>query len=391
MPCALAPRVPDNEAERLEALHNVEVLDTPPEVAFDRITRLAAKIVDTPIALVSLIDAERQWSKSAHGVDPSEMARNDAFCSHAILKNEVMVVPNAIQDARFAANPLVTAQPNIRFYAGAPLMLTDTLRLGTLCAVDSQPREMSGRQQDALRDLAAIVVDELQLRLLVKKQAETNAVLELRSRELELANQSLDQFAYMASHDLRGPLKTIINMADIASQTASEPNRMPLRFMRKAAKNLEGVVIGYRRLSQLACGPKQSVSLRDLVKRAQEQVAPELSVEVPTEIEVQCDPVLLTQVFANLMSNAVRYASEPKLWIRAQETESGTALRVENPVRSALPVDASIFTPFKRLTNEGEGTGLGLAIVDRVAKLHGGSASAGCSESLFWVSLELPR
>ncbi|MFT5582486.1 MAG: signal transduction histidine kinase [Cognaticolwellia sp.] len=384
------PRIPYNEAARLEALHNLDILDTGPEKAFDRITRLAATIIGTPVALVSLIDADRQWSKSAHGVEPSEMIRKDAFCSHAILQDDVMVVPNATMDPRFADNPLVTAEQGIRFYAGAPLMLNDNLRLGTLCTVGFEPREMSAREIDALRDLAAIVVDELKLRLLVQTQAATNAILNERTRELAIANQSLDQFAYMASHDLRGPLQTIIGMADIAGPLASELNREPLRFIGKAAKNLDEVVLGYRRLSRLSCGEKQNVALKGLVERARQQAAPNLEVDVPVNVNIHCDPVLLTQVLTNLLTNAEQYASQPKIEIRAQVGGSTTVIRAESPVREAFAVDATIFTPFKRFTNDGDGTGLGLAIVDRVVKLHGGSAAAGCSDSTFWIELVLP-
>lgn len=390
MAVSTAERVPYNELERLEALHKLEVLDTAPEPAFDRITRLASKMLGTPIALVSLIDAERQWSKSAHGIEPSQMARNDAFCSHAVMQNEVMVVPNASKDVRFEDNTLVTSAPKIRFYAGAPLIVGEDLRLGTLCVVDTQPRELSAVQREVLRDLAAIAVDELKLRMLVKTQAETNAALELRSRELEFANESLDQFAYMASHDLRGPLKTIKSMAEIATSKASEANRVPLAFMRKAAQDLEDMVLGYRRLSQLTFCETQQVSLGDLVHRAQGQAGLALEVEVLDDMRIPCDPVLMTQVLTNLMSNAARYASEPKMRVSAQAMGTSVVLRAENPVRTAVSVDPTIFAPFKRLTTGGEGTGLGLAIVERIAKLHGGQVTAGCSDTAFWVELVLP-
>ncbi len=156
--------LPSNEAERLQALHQLDILDTPPEAAFDRITRLAAQLFEVPIALVSLVDRDRQWFKSCYGLDTRQTDRELSFCAHAILHDEVFVVPDATQDARFADNRLVTQTPNIRFYAGAPLKSRDGFNLGSLCIMDTAPRQFSTEQAAALCDLAAVVVDELELR-----------------------------------------------------------------------------------------------------------------------------------------------------------------------------------------------------------------------------------
>jgi len=157
------------EAERLAALVNYGVLDTEAEESFDRLTRMAATIFDTPIALVSLIDSKRQWFKSALGLDARETPREIAFCTHAILKDEVMVVPNASEDPRFASNPLVTGNPNIKFYAGAPLRTEQGLPLGTMCVIDRRPREMTARERQMLDDFAGLVMDALELRRLRRR------------------------------------------------------------------------------------------------------------------------------------------------------------------------------------------------------------------------------
>lgn len=153
---------PLSEAERLAVLDECRILDTPAERGFDDITRLAASITCSPIALVSLVDANRQWFKSRVGTDTTETPREHAFCHHAILEPGVMTVEDAELDPRFAANPLVLKEPHIRFYAGAPL-LVDGAALGTLCVIDREPRELGRRQRSQLESLARLVVDQIEL------------------------------------------------------------------------------------------------------------------------------------------------------------------------------------------------------------------------------------
>ena len=153
-----------NEAQRLAALRRYEILDTPPEPAFDRIARLASYILGAPISLVSLIDETRQWFKAHQGLETTQTPRSMAFCAHAILSDDVLVVPDARADRRFADNPLVTGEPNIRFYAGAPLRTPEGHRLGTLCVIDRRPRTLDDEKRGLLADLSALVVDELELR-----------------------------------------------------------------------------------------------------------------------------------------------------------------------------------------------------------------------------------
>jgi len=156
--------VPSNEEHRIRVLKRLEVLDTPPEAAFDRITSIASAVLGTPIALVSLVDESRQWFKSRVGLDAEETPREIAFCAHAICGEEVFQVTDASADPRFSDNPLVTDNPNIRFYAGAPLTAPGGANLGTLCVIDREPRELSEEQKGVLTNLAGLVVRELELR-----------------------------------------------------------------------------------------------------------------------------------------------------------------------------------------------------------------------------------
>ncbi|NNE82413.1 MAG: sensor domain-containing diguanylate cyclase [Alphaproteobacteria bacterium] len=164
-----------NEADRLAALHRYDILDTPPEESFDRITRLAKSALQMPIVLVSLVDADRQWFKSRQGLDATETPRNISFCTHAIMQDEPLIIPDALDDSRFRQNPLVTGEPYIRFYIGIPLKTPDGYNIGTLCAVDQQPRELSDEQINLLWDLARLVMDELELREIATTDSLTGA------------------------------------------------------------------------------------------------------------------------------------------------------------------------------------------------------------------------
>jgi GAF domain-containing protein len=156
--------IPPDEQERLEALRSYGTLDTDAEEEFDAITRLAAYVCGTPIALISLVDATRQWFKSKVGLELAETTRDVSFCAHTILQSEPLVVPDAKKDARFSQNPLVSSDPNIRFYAGMPLHDEKGLGLGSLCVIDRTPRQLAPEQIEGLEVLGKAVVTHLQLR-----------------------------------------------------------------------------------------------------------------------------------------------------------------------------------------------------------------------------------
>jgi GAF domain-containing protein len=192
----MSPVKPANEQQRLATLRGYEILDTEPEAAFDDLTLLASYVCQTPVALISLIDADRQWFKSKVGVSVSETSRDVAFCASAILQSDVFIVTDASQDERFAANPLVVSEPKIRFYAGATLM-THGHALGTLCVVDRVPRTLSPEQLEALRALSRQVLAQIELRrnlkrleqaLVARDRAEAEKERTLRDLRAALAN-----------------------------------------------------------------------------------------------------------------------------------------------------------------------------------------------------------
>jgi len=157
----IKPAIPSDETRRLQTLRDLRLLDTPPEERFDRVTRLARQLFSTQIALVSLVDADRQWFKSRQGLDAEETHRDISFCGHAILDDKIMVVNDAESDVRFCDNPLVCGDPRIRFYAGYPLAAPDGSRVGTLCVIDENPKDVSDEQMQLLRELGRMVEEEL--------------------------------------------------------------------------------------------------------------------------------------------------------------------------------------------------------------------------------------
>lgn len=198
--------IPENEADRLDALRIYCVLDSEPEESFDRVTRMACRLLDVPICLVSLVDSGRQWFKSRQGIDATETPRDISFCTYAIMHQELMVVPNALEDPRFRDNPLVLQDPKIRFYAGAPLTTQSGHNLGTLCAIDRRPRNLTGDQKALLLELAQIVVDELELRLANRRLAEEISFKELILTDFEAVFSSIDCGVMFMGADLRARL-----------------------------------------------------------------------------------------------------------------------------------------------------------------------------------------
>jgi len=238
--------IPPDESERVAELKEFDLLDTPPEELFDSITLLASHICRTPIALVTLVDSDRQWFKSKVGVTLSETSRDIAFCAHAIMEEDLFIVPDASRDKRFAANPLVRSKPRIRFYAGAPLITRNHHALGTLCVIDRVPRQLDKEQREALRALSRQVMEQLESRRRIKLvhsqiQQHANDMAGLM-RQINLANarkRAFEEKLRRLRHGTRATNKAVINLVDqVMAEGPGFPRERNLRSIRSLAQSL---------------------------------------------------------------------------------------------------------------------------------------------------------
>ncbi|PVM92619.1 hypothetical protein DDF62_05705 [Caulobacter radicis] len=373
-----------DETARLAALHEYGLVDTPPEAAFDRITALAAELFDTPIAAVTLIDADRQWIKSIVGLEPGGTPREDAFCHYTIESDEVMEVLDPEGDDRFRDNPFVTDDPNIRFYAGAPLRLHSGHRLGALCVIDQRPRPpLTAEEKRRLKALAQIVVTEMDLRLL-------NARNELLTRRAQAATEAKSEFLANMTHELRTPLTSVIGFNGLlaASPNLPERERMLATKAKSAGEKLLTIVNDVLDLARLEAGvadlAAEPIDVAEAARSAVELFAERaLAKEIALTAEiagalptVRGDASRLRQILVNLLGNALKFTElgQVSLVIAARD---GDLVMTVTDTGVGVPADQleRIFERFEQAPGAASrfgGTGLGLAISRRLARQMGG-------------------
>lgn len=416
------PGIPDNEVERLAALRRYRVLDTLDEREYDDITLLAAEICDTPIAAISLVDADRQWFKSKVGLATSQTDRSIAFCAHTILDpSKPLIVEDATSDPRFAKNPLVIDDPSIRFYAGAPLRTPDGLAVGTLCVIDRVTRSLTPRQAKALLVLSRAVVANLELRSSVTQLERT--VSELQRKEVELQRSRVaelalkDRFISHVSHELRSPLTAIYGFVTLLRDglvgPLSEKQHECLDATLRNATQLKEMIGDLLDLTRAKAGKLRvqprilrieapiEDAVRDALRTAEGQgitLDARVAAELPPVI---ADPVRVRQVLANLVENALKHTpAGGRVSIHAEPDPSDPRFARISVRDTGCGIPAAhrerIFEHLYQVERGDEagrsGLGLGLAICREVVTRQGGRIwveSAPSSGSVFQFTLPL--
>jgi len=371
--------LPSNEPLRLSALYDYGLLDSDQESVFDELTELAASICDVPIALITLVDESRQWFKARVGLDTQETTRSVAFCTHAILQPDMFIVPDALQDPRFADNPLVTGAPYIRFYAGAPLFSPEGYGLGTLCVIDTKPRVLTEKQLTSLAILRTHVLKLFELRRV--------------TRELELSNRELDTYNTTVSNDLRAPLRAMMGFSQLLlDEHAVELNAEAKDLLKRidsSAIKLDQHCIDLAALSRIS---QQNLQYRriNLSHLAEELIAKLKNTEPMRNVEVVIHPHLIAMgdsellriVIDNLLDNAWKFTTKCEQarieFTKESDNDGVTFIVRDNGVGFKMAYASKLFQPFQKihLNSEYPGHGIGLAIVKRIIDRHGGTIRA---------------
>ncbi|GAC13193.1 GAF domain-containing hybrid sensor histidine kinase/response regulator [Aliiglaciecola lipolytica] len=371
---------PENEKQRLEALYRYQILDTEAEKVFDDLTELASEICGTPIALISLVDPDRQWFKSKVGIDAEETSRDIAFCAHAIHQKEIFEVSDTHLDERFFDNPLVTEEPNIRFYAGMPLETPEGMAIGTLCTISDQPKTLTHQQRKSLAILGREVVSQLELRLKI--------------RQVEEANQRKTDFMSSLSHELRTPLNAIISFSQLMQNDKSV--QLPdhyyqyLRHMDFSGKRLLELINSVLDVNKIESGkltlnPK-NIDINnffDSIHAIARTLADDNSVQLVFSFaansvqNVELDEARLSQIILNLISNAVKFTPAGKsVSVNIVIDNNVLVIAIKDQGIGIAKEDMPLlFGKFQQVGERAgkEGAGLGLMITKSLVELMSGT------------------
>ncbi len=369
-----------NEIDRLKELDELRILDTEEEINYDAITKIASNICETPISLVSLVDSKRQWFKSHHGLSARHTPREVAFCSHAILQDDIFIIEDARLDSRFKDNPLVVNQPNVIFYAGVPLITKNNNALGTLCVIDHLPRKLSENQIESLRLLARQVVALFELR-----QAQNNFEDEV-STKLRFLNG--------INHEMRTPLN-ILNgyielIEDDAITAGDEKTKESCQYIKTACEQLTNLVRDVVDQTSIESGslkiyPKEfdlNTLIHNVLKESRKLAAKKnilIDLQYKKIETLFADDHKIKQIIFNLLTNAINYG-EPDSIIEIKidhDQADFINIRVTNSGREISLQDQSrIFDRYYRAQEYGNGIisglGLGLPIARHLARAQGG-------------------
>lgn len=365
-----APQLPPLvESRRLEALYSYNILDTPRESVFDDITRLASTICGTPMASITLVDAERQWFKSEIRMGARETPIDASICAHAILEDDVLIVPDASADARFATHPGVVGGSKVKFYAAALIKTPDGLPLGTVCVLDSEPRTITDAQLDMLRVLARQVTAQLELRMRLTASEQTS---EHRARLLASSGYGLQQPLFTAM------LAVHAVMADVLPH---QLKRLALadESLERIKRTVNGMLVAASGKSTFTLNEFVDADLGPVLDFVRENFTPPAERKTirlrvrPTTLHVKSDPTQLETLIGNLVANALKYTGgEGRVLVGCRRRDARVDIHI---IDTGIGMDSDtvddLFQPFRQADVESDGTGLGLWIVKKTAEALG--------------------
>ncbi len=387
--------VPINEKARLEALYQLQILDTPAETSFDELTKLAAQICNCESSIISLIDHDRQWFKSNYNFPVNECSRNETLCAYTILESEFLLVPNAKADERFNTLAPVIGAPFIHFYAAAPINFNNNLNLGALCVFDSKPRELSPFQIQALKGLASLAAKLLEGRKsFMTLQALSQTMIETE-KKMARAEQIKD-LAEMTGgivHEINSPL-TVIKMTleglkDLVTKEFSENDSLVIDKFNRLEKATDRIQNLTRGLLNYSRDSQKDLPTRNTFKSIIDDTLPfansrlqknrvQLIVEnFDPNLSFQCNPIEISQVLLNLVNNScdsVAHLAERWIKISLAETSETFELSVtDSGCGMPVEIQSKIFQPYFTTKNINSGTGLGLSICRKIIERHHGT------------------
>ncbi len=382
----------------MAALSRYDVLGTPSEAAFDEVVEMVATICDTPMSVINFVGASQVWLKAKLGLDAEQMPRDMTFCTHVVEGRALLVVEDARTDARFAANPLVTGAPRVRFYAGMPLVTPDGQVIGSLCAVDTRPRSLDETQKRALAVLARHVMGMLELRHQSQQLSRVTADLEEKRRVADAASEAKSKFLANMSHELRTPMNGVMTATELLLETSLDASqRDDVITIRKCAEGLVAILNDVLDVARVESGrltlEKEPVDLRLLVKDVLAMLRPtavakDISLKASFDLEVPeqvvGDALRLRQVLVNLVGNAIKFTARGSVAVEVRRAERSDPRHpaielVVTDTGIGVPLEKreAIFEPFVQAesstTRRFGGTGLGLAIVRQLVSAMGGA------------------
>jgi signal transduction histidine kinase len=373
-PCAI------NEEERLRTLDEYGILDSEQEAVFDNITQVASKICEVPIALVSLVDHRRQWFKSKVGLDAPETPRDIAFCTHAILEDEILEVEDASKDERFHDNPLVTEAPYIRFYAGVPLNAHNNTKLGTLCVISDKPHKLDDSQRELLQVLAKDVVSKLELKRQAKILSNASRVQKHLIQSLEQSNVELEALSYRLMNELSTPIDNVSKQlqALIEDESIGQANKAVLASSDTTLDTIQTVIssmLDHARLKTSYEHP-EPINIRTLVADLSRQMNWSDSFEMDVQdIEVSLPRIPLSTVLSNIISNSIKHHHKSHGKVSLTATDQGDSYLIKiSDDGPGLPkeVVSDLFS-LSSAFNIASKSRIGLATVKRIVEHYDGS------------------